>query len=300
MSLEDCIAATILTFFATLWLLTTEAAPSILDDRSAAEREFVEVYYLTNAMCYFVGWAWVSCLRDLATLVARFGAWLASCLYMPLRVQDTGSYAGEILCMLVFGPGLTLLLIRGSSSNFLCGPVWFEGGRRDLRQETSPVLDASRQISGSEDGVGRYAPPSPVLAPLRTIAAESTARLQRTPPRDARDEALVKHHSDSDDIGDNAELAASATLTPNAASSSTMEIPPFQTPPARSERSRSEARRQSSRRLLNALFSRIGIETASPSRPMTLAGTDTDSETQTALWTEQQRGQAMGQGDRSS
>ena len=97
MTLEDCIAAIILTFLATLWLLTTEAAPSILDDRSAAEREFVEVYYLTNAMCYFVGWAWVSCLRDLATLVARFGAWLASCLYMPLRVQDTGSYAGEIL-----------------------------------------------------------------------------------------------------------------------------------------------------------------------------------------------------------
>ena len=118
-TLEDCIAAIILTFLATLWLLTTEAAPLILDDRSAAEREFVEVYYPTNAMCYFVGWAWVSCLRDLATLVARFGAWLASCLYMPLRVQDTGSYAGEILCMLVFGPGLTLLLIRGYSSNFL-------------------------------------------------------------------------------------------------------------------------------------------------------------------------------------
>ena len=30
--------------------------------------------YITNAMGFFVGWAWITLLRDLATLVARVGA----------------------------------------------------------------------------------------------------------------------------------------------------------------------------------------------------------------------------------
>ena len=76
-TLADCLAAVALTLFAALWLLAVAAPAEQRVDRDADEREHVEIFYLTNAMCYFVGWAWVSCLRALATLVARLGNWIA-------------------------------------------------------------------------------------------------------------------------------------------------------------------------------------------------------------------------------
>ena len=130
-TLADCLAAVALTLFAALWLLAVAAPAEQRVDRDADEREHVEIFYLTNAMCYFVGWAWVSCLRALATLVARLGNWIAmfggpragELPPLPLPQDqgsysgDEGSYAGELLCAFVFGPCLTMLLIRG---HFLC------------------------------------------------------------------------------------------------------------------------------------------------------------------------------------
>ena len=70
---------------------------------AASPRELVEVYYLTTAISYFVSWAWLSVLRDLSTLVARVGA----------HIGPTSAYLGDMLCVCLFGPILTLMLVRG-------------------------------------------------------------------------------------------------------------------------------------------------------------------------------------------
>ena len=54
---------------------------------------------------WVVGWAWISLLRDLATLVARVGAVTGA----------AWSYVGEMLCVTAFGPILTYVLVRGLS-----------------------------------------------------------------------------------------------------------------------------------------------------------------------------------------
>ena len=67
----------------------------------------MELFYLTNAFSFFVGWAWISFLRDLQTLVARIAS--SSDL---LSGGATWSYLSEALCAIAFGPGLTWLLVR--------------------------------------------------------------------------------------------------------------------------------------------------------------------------------------------
>ena len=72
-----------------------------------------ELSYLTTATGFFVGFAWITLLRDLATLVARVGA--------ASGAQEI-SYAGEALCVFVFGPVLTCVLIRGLSRHRRAAP----------------------------------------------------------------------------------------------------------------------------------------------------------------------------------
>ena len=67
----------------------------------------MELFYLTNAFSFFVGYAWVSFLRDLQTLVARIAS--SSDL---LSMGAAWSYLSEALCAIAFGPGLTWLLVR--------------------------------------------------------------------------------------------------------------------------------------------------------------------------------------------
>ena len=67
----------------------------------------MELFYLTNAFSFFVGWAWVSFLRDLQTLIARIAS--SSDL---LSGGAAWSYLSEALCATTFGPGLTWLLVR--------------------------------------------------------------------------------------------------------------------------------------------------------------------------------------------
>jgi len=65
-----------------------------------------ELYHLTNATGFFVGFAWITLLRDLATLVARIGA---------ASGEQAFSYLGELLCVSVFGPVLTYVLVLSLS-----------------------------------------------------------------------------------------------------------------------------------------------------------------------------------------
>ena len=79
----------------------TAASSSPAADESS--RSDVEVHYLTNAMGFFSGFAWISLLRDLATLVASLGA----------ARGEAWAHGSELLCVFVFGPVLTYVLVRG-------------------------------------------------------------------------------------------------------------------------------------------------------------------------------------------
>ena len=45
---------------------------SSISDQHKTSRTAVEKWFLTNAMSFFVGWMWISLLRDLSTLLARW------------------------------------------------------------------------------------------------------------------------------------------------------------------------------------------------------------------------------------
>ena len=96
-----------------------------------------ELLHLTNATGFFVGFAWISLLRDLATLVARVGAasgWPAF------------SYLGELLCVFVFGPVLTYVLMRGLSRHRHRRAVPWTAARRDTGPDTG--LDMGSSVAG--------------------------------------------------------------------------------------------------------------------------------------------------------
>ena len=101
------------------WVVLTAASPDRAPSphegprEPAAERLETELSYLTTATGFFVGFAWITLLRDLATLVARVGA--------ASGAQEI-SYAGEALCVFVFGPVLTYVLIRGLSRHRRAAP----------------------------------------------------------------------------------------------------------------------------------------------------------------------------------
>ena len=65
-----------------------------LDEQERRDRDKVERFFITNGLGFFVGWSWVVVARHLVDLVGR-------------RVL----HHGEMACVLVLGPGLTLLLL---------------------------------------------------------------------------------------------------------------------------------------------------------------------------------------------
>jgi hypothetical protein len=79
--------------------------PRVSPPPAADDRGVVEIEYLTRASSFFVGWAWVVWVQDVETLVAR--SWRI------FLFRDAWSYAGEFAFCAFFGPGFTLLLVRG-------------------------------------------------------------------------------------------------------------------------------------------------------------------------------------------
>ena len=79
------------------WLALTGDGSGL--DGILTAREKVERYFLTNALSFVVGWAWVVVVRDLTTLISNIGApgWNA------LR---------QGICVFIFGPVLTLVFMR--------------------------------------------------------------------------------------------------------------------------------------------------------------------------------------------
>ena len=131
----------------------------------------MELFYLTNAFSFFVGYAWVSFLRDLQTLVARIAS--SSDL---LSMGAAWSYLSEALCAIAFGPGLTWLLVRTRQR--------WGGGRNAWQALLAKVEEIEVSFHDTEDA----------YAVRSSRAAESSARCevptagdtaaQREPPRD--------------------------------------------------------------------------------------------------------------------
>ena len=89
----------------------------------------MEVFFLTNAMSFFVGWSWVQLLRDLATLTSHLGRGPADAdadadanANADASSSSSSSsssswmhglpFLGEALCVFVFGPVLTYALLK--------------------------------------------------------------------------------------------------------------------------------------------------------------------------------------------
>lgn len=96
-------------------------------------------------MAFFVGWAWVSWLRDLATLVAR----VSSIAGIP--------NLGELLCVACFGPLLSVVLMRGQQCGWRpldeAGPLNTPPPPRPpsaARRPSEGQQSRSRRASGDE------------------------------------------------------------------------------------------------------------------------------------------------------
>ena len=100
--------ALLFTLLAFAWI--GSGNPTTLDDTTQARRsrEAVELYFLTTAFSFVVGWSWVVMLRDYETLLA--GAITAT--------HERMTKWAEMILVATFGPGLTVLLIRTKSTSF--------------------------------------------------------------------------------------------------------------------------------------------------------------------------------------
>ena len=149
-TLSDAGLAVGLTLLAVVWLVVTTVATSGdggggVDggagtrgaDGDDERRRAVERHFITNALAFFVGWTWVILLRDVTTLVATLGptpgAWV---------------YAREGASVVVFGPVLTLLLLRFKEASLRALDRGGGGeGQRETQTET-PVTDLRGTMRG--------------------------------------------------------------------------------------------------------------------------------------------------------
>jgi len=100
------------------------------------KRRAVERYFVTNALAFFVGWAWVIFLRDLTTLVATLGG-----------TPGAWAYAREGASVVVFGPVLTLLLLRFKEASLRALDRGGGGeGQRESRE--TPAADLRGTMRG--------------------------------------------------------------------------------------------------------------------------------------------------------
>eukprot|EP00965_Chrysotila_dentata_P142054 4695487-Pleurochrysis_carterae.AAC.1 len=89
-----------LTALAVGWLVASGSSQSIKDEHRL-QRDLVERYFLTTSMSFFVGWSWLVLARNLSTQLARAG----------VLISPDFAVVGEALCVLVFGPALTIAVL---------------------------------------------------------------------------------------------------------------------------------------------------------------------------------------------
>jgi len=98
--LENASWSLMLTALAALWLTYVAEDPFAYDDNQKSDRAAVERFFITNAMSYFVGWAWIRELQDLYTIL---GSMIGQPFGRPVW--------GQVIVVVFLGPVLTFLLI---------------------------------------------------------------------------------------------------------------------------------------------------------------------------------------------
>ncbi|KAL1511136.1 hypothetical protein AB1Y20_005955 [Prymnesium parvum] len=122
--LKDAGAALLLTLLGVCWIVWL-GYDGDLSESISASRTAVEKWYLNNALSFFVGWMWISFLRDLSTLCARWvrvrfdrGTFICTqrgeSVVCIDEVGETSVYVTTALCMFLFTFSLTSLLLRFS------------------------------------------------------------------------------------------------------------------------------------------------------------------------------------------
>ncbi|KAL1499879.1 hypothetical protein AB1Y20_012562 [Prymnesium parvum] len=99
----DLLASLSVSLVAVVWLVASNGARADGAAEGAArlrEREHVELYFITTSACFFVGWCYITCLRDLTTVVAALGPGSAT------------NFVGEAVLLALLASALTWALVR--------------------------------------------------------------------------------------------------------------------------------------------------------------------------------------------
>lgn len=103
-TLEDLGVTIGLTLGGVVWLLLTGVGDTI-EEAKKADRWHVEMYFLTRAMAFFVGWSWIALCRDVSVVLAYHDSGT------PVR-----NYIGQVAVAFALGPMLTIWLVRADAA----------------------------------------------------------------------------------------------------------------------------------------------------------------------------------------
>jgi len=115
------------------WLVLT-GNKSGLDAEEAADRSAVERYFVTNSMCFFVGWTWNIVMRD---VFMPFGVGVEQAL---LYLEATFGFSlpvgiGETVTVVIFIPLATAIILKATHD--------FEKRYVTVNEVTPPVPEPS-------------------------------------------------------------------------------------------------------------------------------------------------------------
>lgn len=109
---------------AMLWILYLADDP--FDVTRKTQRSYVERFFMTNAMTFFVGWSYIVWMRGLVVNVRN--------MLLDANYADWGTF-GEIVTVIFFGPVMTVLLVRSKVALF----GWYSGVHK-TRSVRAPIF----------------------------------------------------------------------------------------------------------------------------------------------------------------
>ena len=189
--LYDVFASLVVTLVAVFWLVSSAHAGASTD-ASAAEgesetREHIERYFITTSMCFFVGWCYITCLRDLTTVVA-----------VALKRDEASiNFVGETVVLALFASFLTAALVKLSTSSmrtYNCAIAISRQGPTATRENGAAASTERRPdpmaLFGPPLGAGHvHAPTDSVVVPAGAARREpsrpTSPRLVQTASTDS-------------------------------------------------------------------------------------------------------------------
>ncbi len=106
--LADLAIALFFTVGSVVWLVVT-GQKTVLDEELYGVRDEIEKFYITNALSFVVGFAWVIVMRDLSTIIADS---------IDAPTAPNLSFATQAVLVFVLGPLLTMILIFSKLKSF--------------------------------------------------------------------------------------------------------------------------------------------------------------------------------------